>query len=431
MASSGVVLLLNDVVLYDNKNAGQDQEIFGLWYSQHSIRPLNIHQSKLDYYFRLPYLKLYEKITKLFAISDMKIAIYTTAHGFGHASRSYEVAKTLVNCDNKLTVHFNSAVPDSFFAGEEHPRIFRRKVKLDVGICQVDSLTMNLPGTLDDLDQLAIQEESLISRETKYIRAENIRFILADLPHLAIEAAVRSGVPVWGMSNFSWDWIYGTYAEDYPGLDRHIKRIISSYKKADGLFTLPFSGDMESFANRIEVPLIARKSMLGKSESRRRLGLSESDRVVLFSFGGVRLKLPEQVHSSRGLVLISSEPSPDPGEPFLYVTNRKRAELKLRYPDLVAAADAVVSKPGYGIVSECIANRTALIYTSRGNFREYPVLVEEMGEYLPAEKVCVEDFKTGRWVEAFQRLLEATFPPEVDCSGAEVVAGKILGECGI
>ena len=30
------------------------------------------------------------------------------------------------------------------------------------------------------------------------------------------------------------------------------------------------------------------------------------------------------------------------------------------------AADVVVTKPGYGIISECIANDTAILYTSRG-----------------------------------------------------------------
>ncbi len=47
----------------------------------------------------------------------------------------------------------------------------------------------------------------------------------------------------------------------------------------------------------------------------------------------------------------------------------------LLYQDLVAAADVVVSKPGYGIVSECVANGTALLYTSRGRFIEYDLFV--------------------------------------------------------
>ena len=43
----------------------------------------------------------------------------------------------------------------------------------------------------------------------------------------------------------------------------------------------------------------------------------------------------------------------------------------LRYEDLVAAVDVVVTKPGYGIIAECVANDTAIVYTSRGHFVEY------------------------------------------------------------
>ena len=47
----------------------------------------------------------------------------------------------------------------------------------------------------------------------------------------------------------------------------------------------------------------------------------------------------------------------------------------LRYEDVVGAVDVVITKPGYGIISECVANDTALLYTSRGHFVEYDVLV--------------------------------------------------------
>ena len=50
----------------------------------------------------------------------------------------------------------------------------------------------------------------------------------------------------------------------------------------------------------------------------------------------------------------------------------------LRYEDLVRAADVVVTKPGYGIIAECLANDAAILYTDRGHFAEYDVLVEAM-----------------------------------------------------
>src|SRR5262249_20104799 len=99
----------------------------------------------------------------------------------------------------------------------------------------------------------------------------------------------------------------------------------------------------------------------------------------------------------------------------------------LRYEDLVAAADVVVSKPGYGIVSECIANDTALLYTSRGRFAEYDVFVREMPAFLRCRYVSPEDLLAGRWGAAIEELLSMPAPSarhRVD--GANVAARHIL-----
>jgi L-arabinokinase len=99
-----------------------------------------------------------------------------------------------------------------------------------------------------------------------------------------------------------------------------------------------------------------------------------------------------------------------------------------RYEDLVAAADAVVTKPGYGIISECIANKTAMLYTSRGHFIEYDVLVRDMPRYLNCEFISQEDLHAGRWAQPLRALLERTDLPRerLDIDGASVVAKRIL-----
>jgi L-arabinokinase len=99
----------------------------------------------------------------------------------------------------------------------------------------------------------------------------------------------------------------------------------------------------------------------------------------------------------------------------------------LRYEDLVHAADVVVTKPGYGIISEAIANDTALLYTSRGHFVEYNVLVREMPRYLRTEFIDRKDLLAGNWGAALKRLLEKPPPPEKpDVHGAEAAAAEIL-----
>lgn len=358
----------------------------------------------------------------------MNIAIYATAHGYGHASRAHEVARSLVEKDGEVSVHFCSSVADGFFSGEDHPCIIRRGRKLDVGIHQIDSLTMNIAGTLDDLDQLSGDTDTLIQEEAVFLQKNRIDIVLADLPHLAFEAAAKAGVPAWGLSNFSWDWIYEAYVGDFPDLGIHIELIRRAYEKALGLFRLPFHGDMGAFRNIVDVPLVARSSKLGKGEGRKRLGLMRDQRIILFSFGGIRLTLPIRAASRENNILLCSDPSPDFGPPFMHISNKKREVLNLRYCDLVAAADVVVSKPGYGIVSECIANRTALLYTARGHFREYPILVEEMVNYLPVTEIQVGDFQSERWWEAVEILLEQPFPAATDCRGADRIADLLISQ---
>ena len=66
-----------------------------------------------------------------------------------------------------------------------------------------------------------------------------------------------------------------------------------------------------------------------------------------------------------------------------------------RYEDLVRAVDVVVTKPGYGIIAECLANDTALLYTSRGHFIEYDVLVAAMPHFLRARYIGHADLFAG------------------------------------
>ena len=58
----------------------------------------------------------------------------------------------------------------------------------------------------------------------------------------------------------------------------------------------------------------------------------------------------------------------------------------------------MVTKPGYGIIAECVANGTAMLYTSRGHFVEYDVLVREMPRFVRCGFIDQEALFAGRGV---------------------------------
>ena len=99
-----------------------------------------------------------------------------------------------------------------------------------------------------------------------------------------------------------------------------------------------------------------------------------------------------------------------------------------RYEDLVKAVDVVVTKPGYGIVSECIANDTAMLYTSRGDFREYPVMLQEMPKYLRCEFIDHQDLFSGNWAPHLDRLMAQPAPQQRPPTNGAQIAAEIISQ---
>ena len=88
-----------------------------------------------------------------------------------------------------------------------------------------------------------------------------------------------------------------------------------------------------------------------------------------------------------------------------------------------------MTKPGFGIITECIANNTAMLYTSRGHFPEYDVLVEEMPKYLRTAFIGQDELFAGKWETPLNKLLakpKAKNYKKPDTNGAEVAAELLL-----
>jgi len=142
--------------------------------------------------------------------------------------------------------------------------------------------------------------------------------------------------------------------------------------------------------------------------------------TVLLSFGGFDIRGIdlERVERLRDYCFLSTQAPPRPLE------NLRLLSLEgVAYEEVVAAADAVITKPGYGIVSDCLANRTPVLYTSRGIFAEYPRLVEGLERFGVCEFVSNGDLLAGRWGPALAALMRRPRRwPELDLRGAAVAA---------
>jgi hypothetical protein len=179
-------------------------------------------------------------------------------------------------------------------------------------------------------------------------------------------------------------------------------------------------GGFETMPIVSDLPFVARRSGRDPAEVRDALGIPRDVRVVLMSFGGYGL----QGLDGSALVKMPGYHVLLPGmidEDAMYASG-------YRYEDLVRAVDVVVTKPGYGIISECLANGSALLYTSRGDFREYQVLVDAMPKFLRCAFIDHRDLFAGRWAPHLDALLAQPDPPTHPSTDGADTAADILVE---
>ena len=356
------------------------------------------------------------------------LAVYVSGHGYGHSTRTAEVLRAVRGRAPDLPIAVCTSAPAFLFEGVVSPPLTVRPVECDVGLVQKDALVIDEEGTVVAWRSFMAVWGGLVAREAAWLRSSDARLVLGDIPPLAFAAAAEAGVPSVGLSNFSWDWIYGHLGSRVPALADAAAQAREAYARADRLLRLPFAGDLSAFRRIEDVPLVVRKPPIAKKEARRRLGLDERP-AVLLSFGGLGLPglVPAAFSSLLDYQVLLTGRAGDGRLPpnLRRLDGDALSSLGLSYPDLVGAADVVVTKPGYGIVTDCIGAATRLVYTDRGDFPEYSVMVAEMPRYVPAVFVSNDDVREGRLGPALRAVLALPFPDPPRTDGAAVAAEKL------
>lgn len=360
------------------------------------------------------------------------LAAYVSGHGYGHATRVGEVLRAVQAIEPRRPLVVVTSGPERLYRQALPGPFSFRSLQCDVGIVQKSALVMDEANTVEAWRSFVAGDAQRIATEARWLRATGARVVLGDIPPLAFAAAAEAGVPSVGLSNFSWDWIYRYMSARHPGLADAAEWAADSYRKCGLLLQLPFAGDLSAFPRREEIPLVARKPRVVREDARRVLGLRGGP-LALVSFGGLGLPgfdpgVLAQVKGWHFLLtgIDETENAADGPANATGIDVDRAAELGLKYIDLVGAVDVCITKPGYGIVSDAIAARRRMVYTERGDFPEYPILVRQMQRWLPARHVSNDDLRMGRLQDALDGVMGGPFPDPPDMTGAETAARRLL-----
>jgi hypothetical protein len=358
------------------------------------------------------------------------VFFYISGHGFGHASRQIEVISALARLAPDVSIVVRTSASRWLFDHTLRTPFTWLEGEVDTGIRQIDSLRLDEQATIRNASAFYRDLPSLVEREAALLRAHDASFVVVDAPPLACAAAARAGLRSAVVANFTWDWIYEGYPDELKSAPDLVPAIRAAYDHASEAWRLPMHGGFATFPHAVDVPYIARRATRDRRDTRRMLRLPSERPLALSSFGGYGLADLQfsgfDCLDTWGVVITGHRRPEALPEGVYFIEERTIFDTGLRYEDLVKAVDVVVSKPGFGIIAECLANDAALLYTSRGRFVEYDVMVAEMPQVLRCGFLKQHALLTGRWRAALDAVTALPPPPERPATdGADVVARMI------
>ena len=362
------------------------------------------------------------------------VFFYISGHGFGHAARDMAAINALGGRlpDHEIVVR--TSAPWRLFDQTVRVPIRFLEGEIDTGIVQIDSLRLDEAATITRASAFYRTLPARAAAEARLLREHDARLVISDAPPLGCAAASAAGVPSVVLSNFTWDWIYEAYERELETAPDLLRTIRDAYAQGAEAWRLPMHGGFATIPRITDVPFVARHARADRTAGHVRSDLSlPLDRpLALVSFGryGVADLRFEDLDCLDDAGIVVTAPAAQIESidgPVLPVREEDIYDRGLSYVDLIAAVDVVVTKPGYGIIADCLANNTAMLYTSRGRFPEYDVMVAEMPRFLRCEYLDPDSLLAGRWRDALTRLLRQPPPPERPrTDGADVVADLIV-----
>ncbi|WP_455244062.1 hypothetical protein [Petrachloros mirabilis] len=348
-----------------------------------------------------------------------------TAHGYGHAAQAVPVLNELGKLVPNLKAILRTTVPSTFFQDRLSIPWERQPVQQDIGCIQKGPLEIDVQATWTSHFEFHAKWDQLITDEMIAMKAVRPRVVLADTPYLALCAGHEAGIPTIGLANFTWSEALEPFVDSNDPRHRTLLTTIGeSYGSADHALRIAPGLPMPSFSRVLDIGPIAEPAQPRRSELRRLLGVSEHEQVVLIAFGGVPLpSLPwAAMDQMAGYQFVVDGLTPKPSARI-----HSREKLPFSFKTLLASADIIMTKPGYGTIVEAVTLGLPVIYVRRYNFADEPPLVNYLQRYGRGIELHLQDFVAGNWRVAFKNLTQTvTPPPPPPCTGASEAAKHLM-----
>ena len=352
------------------------------------------------------------------------IAFFISEHGFGHASRATSIINKLL-CNKNIRIVIFSNIPKWFFDKSIIGNFELFNIQSDIGLVQKNPFEEDLEKTLEILEQFYFFQVQKLELFCEKLQAENADLIISDISPIGIQAGKKLGVQTVLIENFTWDWIYEPYLSSHSEFKKYIEINKELNSQVDFHFqTLPVCARNEKYSL---FPPIFRDKRHSKEETRKKLGVPLSAKLILVTMGGIPLtsnQISFNFDDSKTVFVIpgSDVKSQITKESKIFLPH----DHNFFHPDLVHASDLVIGKVGYSTIAEVYSAQVPFLYIPRENFRESIYLEKFIQSEMVGSPIKLESFMNGTIKEDIQKVFDMPTKSNFVKNGADMISTLII-----
>jgi hypothetical protein len=349
----------------------------------------------------------------------MGIVYYVSSHGLGHAVRTAAIVNEI---PPEVPVILRTQVNPEVLAEEIHRPFRLEPAAFDTGCVQIDSFTVDGPATLAGYSAIHQQNQSRLKDEVAFLRQQNAKVIVSDSASFPLRAAREAGIPGLGVGNFTWGDIYQPLVEDAPTYQQMMNQMTAEYAQATIGIRLPLSMAMAEYPTTVDVPLVARQGTSLRPALAGWLDIDPDAKWCLVYLGQYASSFDwERLtrYPDWQFLLFSKDPPPARG---IAAVDPRRFDV----PDALASCQAVLGKPGYGTVADCMMNDIPMVFTRSTRFPEADSLAGYLQKWGRAVEIDRATCMQGDIRPYLEQVLTSKGTPLFETNGAAVVAKIIV-----
>lgn len=340
-------------------------------------------------------------------------------HGYGHLGQTSPVLIELKNRCPNIAIIVQSGHPAALLQ-DFLPFDFRHvAIAADQPILMHNAMALDIPATVLALQDYHRNAAEIMATLSHRMQEMQVDAVVSNIGYFPLVAAKAIGIPALAFCSLNWADILAAYAPHEPSLVDLIASIRDWYAQADRFFAPQPHMPMPLMNNVISVGSVARQ---GRRVSLAALiGKTENMRFGLVSLGGIAYPIDYAAWPAipgwtwivtRNSSCITTSVRDD----IIYLD-----DLPVSHLQVMASADMLVTKPGYGSFTEAGCAGTPVVSLPRPDWPETAPMLEWLSQHVPVrllEESCLLD-GTGlpacaAWREQLAHVRRDTSPTGIN-----------------